>query len=386
MNIKDNINKFSSKKKGSRRKNIFLVSICVLVLFFIVVTLTVRVQKRKRLQALESSDKTDQAFPVKVTKTRNTDVSSFIRSSAVIQPWQEAIISSEVSGKVKSLHAKVGDQLQAGSPILKIDDEMLGYRVEDAQGRILQLEASHQTSKNDLERKEQLFKEKVISLYDIEMARSREKTDRGLLASAQAGLKIARRDLRETLIKSPISGILAERLEDLGTDVSKGQKIASVVYIERVKITIGATGDERAETAEGQSAQVTTDLYPEKVYKGTVYSVGMKADAATLTFPVEVVVQNNQGPLLKPGMVARVAIETAMHRGVVIIPREILTKASDGYFVWSVQEGSARKVRVEPGDFVGSQIIIKKGLQPETLLVTFGYENLFEGSPVKIVD
>jgi RND family efflux transporter MFP subunit len=383
--IKD-FKKYSNIKEGPKLKKYFLVAVPVLILFIIIATLAARVQERKRLQALESSEKTDQAFPVKVIETRYTDVSSFVRSSAVIQAWQEALISSEVSGKVKSLYAKVGDHLEPGSPILKIDDEMFGYRVEDAEGRILQLEASYQTSKNDLKRKESLFKGKVISLYEIELVRAKEKTDRGLLASAQAVLKIARRDLRETLIKSPISGILAERLVDLGTDVTKGQKIASVVYIDRVKVTIGATEKERAKIEEGQSVQITTVPYPEKIYKGSVYSVGMKADDATLTFPAEIVVENNQGPLQKPGMVARVAIETAMHRGVIVISQESLIKASDDYFVWSIKDGRARKVRVDPGITVGSQIIVQKGLKPETLLVTFGHENLFEGSPVKIIE
>ncbi len=376
---------FSKTRSAGKRNKVILAAVLVLIVL-IIATLSARIQKRKKLQALEKSEKTEQAFPVKVTEIHYSDIASFVRSSAVIQAWQEAVVSSEVSGKVKTLYAKVGDRLEPGAPILKIDDEMLQYRLEEAQAKILQLEANHQYSNNDLRRKEELFKGKIISLYDLELARAKEKSDQGLLASAQAALKIARRTLRETLIKSPFSGILAERFVALGSNVVTGQKIAVLVDIDRVKIRIGATEKEWSVIREGQAVKVTTALNPGKIYTGSVYSMGLKADDATLTFPVEIVVWNNQEPLLKPGIFARVEIQTEMHRNVIIVPGEIVSKASDSSFVWAVESGRAKKIAVEPGAVVDSSIIIKKGLNPGDRIVTLGQENLFNGSPVKIIE
>jgi len=73
------------------------------------------------------------------------------------------------------VNAKVGDKLSKGDIILKIDDEILRYRLEDSMGRKLQLEANYENSKNDLNRKENLYKDKVISFYDLEQSRAKEK-------------------------------------------------------------------------------------------------------------------------------------------------------------------------------------------------------------------
>ena len=70
------------------------------------------------------------------------------------------------------------------------------------------------------------IKQETGNEYDLEIARAKEKADKGLFLSAQATVDIAKRDLRETEIRSPIDGILADRYVDLGTNVSAGQKVA----------------------------------------------------------------------------------------------------------------------------------------------------------------
>jgi membrane fusion protein (multidrug efflux system) len=322
------------------RKNIMIL-LPVLVIVLIIIILTIRVRERKRIQALEATKKTEKIQPVKVLETHYMDIMRFVKSSGVVHAWEEAIISSEVSGKVQAIYAKIGDRLEQGASILKLDDEMLGYAVEQAEANIMQLEGNYEASKKDLQRKRGLFDDKVISELEFDLAKAKEKVDRGLLDAARASLKIAKRDLRETLIESPISGILAERLVDIGTDVS-----------------------EIAEIQEGQPVRVEADAFPEKIFHGKVYSVGMKADDETLTFPVEASVVNSSRPILKPGMVARIAIQSGNHSAVIALPQDLLFSIADKTFVWIVQDGIAKKTEVTPGPIIDSRIIIKDGLQP----------------------
>jgi membrane fusion protein (multidrug efflux system) len=196
---------------------------------------------------------------------------------------------------------------------------------------------------------------------------------------------MARRDLRETLITSPIHGILAERTVDIGTNVSLGTKVATVVEIDRVKIRVGVSEKEIAEIKEGLGVSVQTDAYPGKSYIGSVYSVGTKADDATLSFPVEIVVVNNQGAVLKPGMVARAAIKTGTYENAISLPQEAVMENEGRHFVWTVKADRAHKVLIIPIDLVGSDIILKDGLKPGQLVVVSGHERLFEGCRVQII-
>ena len=117
-----------------------------------------------------------------------------------------------------------------------------------------------------------------------------------------------------------------------------------------------------------------------------MYSVGTKADDITLSFPVEIVVVINQAPVLKPGMVARAAIKTGTYENVISLPQEAVMENEGKHFVWTVNADRAHKVFIIPADIVGSDIILKDGLNPEQPVVVSGHERLFEGCSVQIVE
>lgn len=378
------------KTLPSKRRSGYSSYLWIFIPFLLVIVLTsalvLRRVEKKRLQAIDSSAKSESIIPVEVIDIQTRDIPRFIRSSSVIRAWQKAVILSEVSGKVKSITAKVGNYLTPGSPILKIDDEMLQYALEQAEAQVLQLEANREISNKNFERKKALFNNNVISELEFDIVRAKEKADQALLDSAKASLKITRRNLRETLITSPINGILAERAIDIGTNVAVGTKVATVVDIEKVKIKVGVSERVIAKIKEGQPVKVETDAYPGKIYSGTVYSVGTKADDFTLAFPVEIMIINNQGFILKPGMTARIAIKTGIYAAAVSLPQEAVVENGGQHYVWTVNSGRSNKVQVQPYDLVGSQIVIQSGLEPGQLVAVSGLERLFEGSRVQIIE
>lgn len=376
----------TGSKDRFRRKKIISIILVALSMLIVILILSGRAVKKRNLQKAESEKMVDQTVPVRVQETKLSEARVYIRSSAIVQAWQESLISSEISGRVKSVEAKVGDILKSGSIILRIDDELLKYRLEDSKGRLLQLEANHLTSKSDLKRKENLYKNKIIPEYDLETARAREKGDKGLLLSARASFDIAKRNLRETEIRSPIDGILAERYVDLGTNVLSGQRVASVVLIKKVKISIGVTDVERAKIVENQKVEISSESYPKTIFYGKVYSIGMKADDTTLTYPIEIVFENINELKLNPGMFVKVSILVLTIPDVISIPQSILESTSKGDFVWAVVDNKAVKKSVVIGAFSGTSVTIKEGLNPGDQIVVLGQHNLIENCDVNIIN
>lgn len=378
--------KAQARQAHSRRQRYLWIGVPVLILLVIVALLMSRNIKRKRLQAMDTQARTESILPVKVMEVKTEDLLRQVRCSGIIKAWQQAIILSEVAGRVKSISAKVGDLLQPDAPILKIDDEMHKYTVEQAEANVLKLEANRTTSRRELKRQKSLFKNKVIADYEFDLAKAKEKADLAMLNSSKASLKIARRDLRETLITSPIEGILAERFVDTGTNVTPGTRVATVVEINQVKIKVGISEKEIGEIKEGQEVSIETDAYPGQKYTGSVYSVGTKADDSTLSFPVEIVVNNIQNPVLKPGMVARAIIKTGIYSDVMALPQEAVLNKNQQPFVWIVDSGTVHKVLVTPTTVAGSQVIINSSLKPGALVVVSGLKRVFEGSRVQIME
>jgi RND family efflux transporter MFP subunit len=321
---------------------------------------------------------------VTVEKIVPQDIIEYSEANGVAQAWQEADISSEVSGKVQAIFAEVGDTLKAGAPLFKLNDELLTLQVEKARSLVTQLEGNYLSSKRDLSRKEKLYKDGVVAEWDLDLARAKEKADRGLLEGAQTSLKIAQRDLRETTIRSPIDGSLAERLIDIGTTVTPQMKVATVVYTSKIRIRIGVSEHVVSKIRKGQPVTISVDAFPHEVYQATVFSVGMKADEATLTFPVEVALVNDREPSLKPGMVGRLKIQTENHSQVILIPQDVIRTETGTPVVFVVKEDRARTVTITPGRSIASQIIVKEGLSPGDLLVTVGSQTIADGEMVVV--
>lgn len=371
--------------RASRQRWRVWVVVPAAIVVLLGLLLTYRLIDRKMLQARDSRLKSDVSLPVKVIHTGQQDIVRSSNHSGVVQAWQQAILLAEVPGTVETINARIGEPLDVGSLILRLDDEMLGYTVEQARAQVLQLEAGHETSLRELTRKRSLYKNKVISDFEFDIAKAKEKADRALLDSARASLKIAERDLRETAVTSPIAGILAERTVDIGTTVARGTRLATVVDIEQVKITIGVSEREIADIREGLPVAVTTDAYPGYRYSGTVYSVGTKADDRTLTFPIEILIVNDTPPILKPGMVASTSIRTGLYNDVIALPQEAVMKRGDTEMVWTIDRDQARPVHITTADVIDSRVIVTSGLKPGQAVVVSGQEILADGSPVTIV-
>jgi RND family efflux transporter MFP subunit len=364
-----------------KNKKIALTIVILLIVSFLFLLKRGRERETKDLQNGSLNEAI--ASVVEAEKIVPRDILEFIDSSGVAKAWQEAEISPEVSGKVKSILAEVGDYLKSGDPIFKLNDELLRLQVEKARSLVTQLEGNHLTSKRDLSRKEMLYQDGVISELDLDLAKAKEKADRGLLEGAKTSLKITQRDLRETTIRSPISGSLAERLIDIGTTVLPQMKVASVVDTSKIRIRIGVSEKEIHKIKKGQQVEVYVDAFPNEEYQGTVFSVGMKANESTLTFPVEVEIVNNREPIL-PGMVAHLKIQMGNHSQVIVIPQEFIIIEEGKSFVFVARDGVAHKAKITIDTTIDSQVIVKDGLSPGDFLITVGSRTISEGMKVTI--
>lgn len=367
-----------------KRKRIVLVLAALLIISFLL--LLTRGKDRKGGMQPDESMREAVATMVEFETISTRDILEFIESNGIIKAWQEAEISPEVSGKITTIHVEVGDDLQSGEPIFKLDDELLKLNVDKARALVTQLEGHYMTSKRDMARKAILYQDGVISELDLDLARAKERADKGLLEGAQASLKIAQRDLRESTITSPIRGTLAERLVDIGTMVSPQMKVASVVDTSKLRIKIGVSEKDIHKVKKGQGVKVYLDAFPQHEYPGTVFSVGTKADENSLTFPVEVKILNNREPRLKPGMVARLMIQTGNHSEVVVIPQEFILNDDGNSFVFVIQDGVAHRVNITPGATINSEVIVKDGLSPGDRMITIGSLAISEGTRVNPID
>jgi multidrug efflux pump subunit AcrA (membrane-fusion protein) len=176
---------------------------------------------------------------------------------------------------------------------------------------------------------------------------------------AGAAVELARLQLRESTLVSPIAGIVVETFQKQGDSVSPGTLIASIQPPD-YEIAVGIDERQLGQVATGQTVSVLVDVYPGESFTGTVRTVSPSVDARTRTVAARVDVQDPRTKL-KSGLHAQVAVAGARRTGVLTVPREAIVGATDPS-VMTVIDGRARRQPVQIGVQDGRSVEIVQGL------------------------
>jgi RND family efflux transporter MFP subunit len=322
-------------------------------------------------------------IPVKVIDLAPTDLDEVVEATAVIQACQEVTVYPEVNAKVLHIEADLGDAVAQDAPLVVLDDELMNLRVRQIRAQIAKLTAVCEDSAKNRKRKEKLFRRKTVAESDLDQAVLADQTNRGLLEEAQAQLEMVLYDLRHATVRSPIAGSVAERFLEVGSLASPQTAVARIVNIDKVKVEVGLIDDEVKQVRLGQRVLLRVDAFPEEAFEGQVTAVGRQADVQTLTFPVRVEWKNTAGRLL-PGMIARVSIRVEQHKGVLVVPREIIHDEGGRVSLFIIVDSRAQKRTLTLGPGEKENVIVSSGLEAGDKVVVVGHEILDDGVKVQI--
>jgi membrane fusion protein (multidrug efflux system) len=301
--------------------------------------------------------------------------SEVIRLSGTVQADKDVVVSAEESGVVREIVVDKGNWVEAGQPIVRLDDELLRAQMEQAR-------AVASLAQETWDRRKRLYEEDQVGseLAYLEAKYSAEQ--------AAANLALLQERLDRTVIEAPISGILDSREIEVGTMVGMGTPVARIVDINPVKITGGVPERYATDVRRGAKAAVTFDVMPDEIFEGQISYVGAVVNPRNRTFPVEFRLPN-PGGVIKPEMVANVDLTRRSFEDAVVIPQEALVRVENGYVVFVVEsEGGTDVVRsriVELGPTQSNQALISSGLVPGERLIVVGQQSVAAGDRVNVV-
>jgi RND family efflux transporter MFP subunit len=309
--------------------------------------------------------------PVSVIAAQKQRLASSISLAGTIDASNDVNIISETQGSVRQVHLKVGDIVNAGTVLVEIEDHIQRSNLSTA-------EISYQKAKRDFERSETLFQENSIS---------RAQLDAGRLAmqAAENQLEIARRQLENTKIKTPITGTVNARFVDVGTMVQPGMPVANIVDITTLKVRVNVSEQEAFRLKPGDPVDISTDVYPGQKFQARVDNIASKADEAH-TYPVEIRLVNNAKFPLRAGMFCRIAFTSITATEALAIPRVALVGSVKNAEVFVVRNGIAWLQRIIVGKQTNEYLEVLNGLGEGDTVVTSGQNNLVDKTRIIIVD
>lgn len=349
--------------------NKILISLTIIVLVALgAYKLNTNKQKIKAESTLASQ--TIAEVPVKVSSPKTGSINHQIKATGIISATEELTVLSETQGKVKKVNKNVGDHIRKDEAIVEVDDETISANV-------LVAEANYEQQKKDIERMERLEQGSAIAKHDLEQARIG-------LKKAEADLITARKALRDTKIKAPISGIVNKRMVENGQFVSGGMSVCEIVNTSKLKIWIKVPEKDIFKLAKGQVVNIAISAIPGKTFSGKINSIGEKADNS-MKFDAEIVLDNPEGSQhLKAGLFTEVIIPIEATE-TIIIEKSALVGSLKNPSVFVIEGDKAVKRDLVTSESDDKYIEVINGLKKEEKVVISGQLNLHDGDRVKII-
>lgn len=300
---------------------------------------------------------------VEVQTTRKETVPYVGLYSSTVQANIVNNIASQTAGRIRKVFVEVGDFVSAGQVLAEMD------RVQLEQA---QLKLKNQS--DELERVRQLLSEGGISQSDFE--------------SLELAYKMAKSqydNLEEnTVLRSPVSGVVTARNYDKGDMYAMSQPIFTVQQIVPVKLLVPVSESDYTKVKKGDEVSITADALPGKEFRGRIVRIHPTMDAATHTFNVEVQVRNERREL-RPGMFVRACINFGSAQNITLPDACIVKQQGSGVRLVYVlnDDGSVSARTVALGRHFDDKFEILSGLEEGELVVVKGQSSLKTGDKVK---
>ncbi|MEG1501449.1 MAG: efflux RND transporter periplasmic adaptor subunit, partial [Clostridiales bacterium] len=264
---------------------------------------------------------------------------------------------------------KVGDYVRAGQVLATLENSEYQAQLNQANASYSMASSAYADAAKNLERMRSLYSEGAVALNQVEQAELNLESKS--LEGARAALTMAQSNYDNTIFKSPINGQVAE--VNLVQGVMAGAQQSSIRIIDAKKVKMAATVSEAFinKVEKNQVVDVLVASTGNVPYKGRITTVAPAANSQTLTFPIEITIDNSQG-ILKPGMFAEInlPIDTAM--AAITVPKEALINNMGNYRVFVIAAGKSYLKDVIIGLQSDTDVEIKSGLSADQRVVIKG--------------
>lgn len=329
-----------------------------------------------------------------VASTQAADGQSYV---GIVEESEATAVSFTSMGVVKRMLVSEGQMVQRGQLLAEIDATSSGNSVEaakaltsQAEDMVRQAENTYAQAKDAHERLKLLHDNgslPEIKWIEVEtqlrQAETALNTAHSSVRSAAATERIARKNLSDTRLTAPVSGVIGKKMVGTGETALPSQAVVTILNINSVKVKVSIPETEMSTIHSDSRSLIAVDAVDKQVTGGRIEK-GVQADALTHTYDIRINVPNADHKLL-PGMVANVRFDTSSGTGNPLLPISCVQKKADGsLFVWTVgEDGCAHRNTVRTGPTFGNRISVTQGIRTGQRVITEGYQKLSEGTKVK---
>jgi RND family efflux transporter MFP subunit len=351
------------------------------------------------MTACKSSDKKAETpveqneMLVSVDTLRMGSFSHFIDLQAKVEAEDMAYVApSGMGGLIKAIYVKTGQRVSKGQTLLKLDDAVARQQLSAAQQQTGMLKARLEQAKTIYQRYQNLWAQNIGAEISVINAKADVDALTAQLNAAQAQVAMAQEQVNMSTVKAEISGVVDELNVKVGelytaqTAATPGLGIR-IVNNSSLKIVTAIPENYVARVKKGSPVEVLIAESSKPSFTTKLEVVGESINPNTRSFNAEARIPTD--PLYKPNQTANIKILDYKADSVISIPLNTVQRDETGRYTYVAESSNgkllARKRVIETGEAYSGQIEIKSGLLSGDLLITRGFQNVYDGQIIKAV-
>lgn len=257
------------------------------------------------------------------------DVTQSVSATGTLNPVRVVSVGTQVSGTVKKLYVDFNDQVKQGQVMLELDTDLMQAKLLQSQASLTSATAKLKLAQAKAERMRDLFKQQYISRQELDEAEADLAANKALAEQVKGQVQSDTINLGNTIIRSPVSGIVINRAVDEGQTVAASFQTPTLITIaqdlSQMQINASFSEADLGRLKVGQTASFRVDAFPGESYQGTVRQIRLNptTQSNVVTYDVIINVANPDLKLL-PGMTAYVDIALDERRDALLAPNAAL--------------------------------------------------------------
>ncbi|MFD2112868.1 efflux RND transporter periplasmic adaptor subunit [Thiorhodococcus fuscus] len=292
-----------------------------------------------------------------------------------VKAVQGVSVNNEVAGQVKSILFASGAEVEKGTLLVQLDDDVDRADLEG-------LVAAERLAEIKLKRNTSLLRDRAVAQGDVDETTAQLDQARALVKAKQAVID-------QKQIRAPFAGQLGIRQIDLGQYLAEGSTIVSLVALDVVYVDYALPERDLPQLVLGQSVRIQVAAQPDHVFTGRIEAISPSLDKMTRNVSIRARFDNPEH-LLRPGMFARTTTVLPAEKRTLVIPRQAVTFNTYGDSVFLIQDTDGKpkvqRRQIRTGAVRDDEVVILDGLAEGDRVVSAGQVKLTNGQEIAIQD
>jgi membrane fusion protein, multidrug efflux system len=334
---------------------------------------------------------TTNAMAVKVKLVSTTPITTqnfehFIDLQGKVDAENTSYISPRgMGGQVRALYVKAGQYVKKGQLLLKLDDAIIRQQIVAAKQGLQTVKTQIEFAKNIYQRQKNLWDQNIGTEVQLISAKNNVESLQNQLDNVNANVQVAIEQLKTANVYSDVNGIadvVNIKVGETFTGMTAMGPQIKIVNNSVLKVVSSVPENYLSRLQKGTPVVINIPDAQITNFNSSISLISQSIESTTRGFMVEARIPGGKG--LKPNQTAIMKIKDYSAPNAVVIPVNMVQTDESGKYVYVLTKSgngttTAHKVNIFIGEVYGNQVEVKTGLKAGELLITEGYQSLYEG-------